>query len=120
VRLVKKLGQKWLVYSFSVANRKVDSLPDFNRYFQVTTPLGRTMHVNGDDIGLSISQGPSTIIISVSETAEESGAKVDALIKALDAREMPVPMHIQTGIDKVIALANQTPNPEDFFKKIFG
>lgn len=120
MRFRAELGKKWLVYSFSAANKKVNSLPDFGDYSQVLTPFGNTMHVKKGDIGLTISQGNQTIIASVSNTAEESDGKVDNLLKALDAREMPVPMHVQSRLKEVVAIANRAPDPEEFFKNIFG
>lgn len=120
MRFKAKLGTKWLAYSFSAANKKVSSLPDFGDYFQVLTPSGSTMHVKRDDLGLTISQGSQTIIASVSDTAEESDRKVDDLLKALDAQEMPVPMYVQTRIKIVVETANKTPHPEEFFKNLFG
>lgn|GEM_PF-2552559 len=45
MRLKKQIGKKWLVYSFSATGNKMNSLPDFENWFQVQTPLGNTMHV---------------------------------------------------------------------------
>ena len=107
MRFKAKIGNKWLAYSFSAANRKVDSLPDFGDYFQTPTPSGNTMHVKKSDMGLTISQGNQTIIASISDTADESDKKIDGLLKALDAREMPVPMYVQARMKEVVAIAKE-------------
>ena len=120
MRFKAQIGNKWLSYSFSAANRKVDSLPDFSDYFQALTPLGNTLHVKKGDIGLTISQGSQTIIASISDTADESDKKIDSLLKALDAREMPVPMYVQARMKEVVAIANRAPSPEELFKSFFS
>ncbi len=78
------------------------------------------MHVKKGDIGLTVSQGTHTIIASVSETIAEADAKIDGLIKDLDAIEMPVPMGVRKNLMSVVAIANRAENPEEFFQSIFG